>query len=629
MGLREAAAGFVRERLGYEVIPHSEQTALREAYDGLRAFAQDAEELGWFALDYFSGRPQEMRPDRRKRLAQKSRFALTHDPLARAEASHLANFAFGSGIPVPEAKDEAVQKIIDELWSDPVNVDIATGFEAQRKLSNDLITTANLFPAAYITDSGVRLGMIPSDRVENVVTDGDNQDRPLWYLVRPGKTLWNYTNDQPKSSTDAQDTSPRPVYWPHWRNVEDARKEGVSFEGLDSSRIGPGFVYHIRINRVGETQFGTPPWAASLRFYSAMNEFLESRVTMAQAASQFIAKRVRNDSPEGLIKAARSVTNMAGELARARTPNPHLAPEAAPPGSWWMENAEDRLESMKLDSGAGAAAQDAQIIRSPLSAASGFGQHYLGDASNANLATSTSLELPTLMMVGAWQETFEQFYRWFTDLGIQTAVRAGRLGGAVDPNADSGVSLSELYLSEADGQQEMSRRTGRDLSYSFQMPYPGRRNLPDVTTALTAVLTAAPDLAQNEEFLKVGLSFVFTHGWQLEDPAGTAQQIVDRLAEQWKENDAKALEIAKVQGQAGIAPKGTGRSGDNPPPGDKPPNGARSRSTPPKDGMAESELYLDPSLQRVADDLTTDLDERFTALLLNQPANGNGVTTAA
>jgi hypothetical protein len=49
-------------------------------------------------------------------------------------------------------------------------------------------------------------------------------------------------------------------------------------------------------------------------------------------------------------------------------------------------------------------AQTAQIVRSPIAAAAGFGQHYLGDSSDANLATASTLELPATMRVQSWQQ---------------------------------------------------------------------------------------------------------------------------------------------------------------------------------------------------------------------------------
>lgn len=65
-------------------------------------------------------------------------------------------------------------------------------------------------------------------------------------------------------------------------------------------------------------------------------------------------------------------------------------------GSIITENQQVEHESFKIDSGAMGAEKDGQMIRSQISAATHFPQHYLGDIGSANLATATSMELPVL-----------------------------------------------------------------------------------------------------------------------------------------------------------------------------------------------------------------------------------------
>jgi hypothetical protein len=96
-----------------------------------------------------------------------------------------------------------------------------------------------------------------------------------------------------------KDGRPKVRYWPHWRNVDDARSERemsdttgeVPLEEPPPDKLAKGVVYHVAINQVGEQLRGNPPWARSLRFFTAMNVLTEAHVTMAQAASTFIARR--------------------------------------------------------------------------------------------------------------------------------------------------------------------------------------------------------------------------------------------------------------------------------------------------------------------------------------------------
>ena len=551
----------------------------------------EAEDLAWQALDHYGDHSatREQRREVRERLIRQSRVAILRDPVAGAEAMHLQNFAFSSGVPKPLAKDEKVQEVLDEAWDDAVNQEALTGFEAQRKLSNDLLTTANLFAVGFEGNGTFRVGFLPPERVQEVVTDPENDNRALYYLVTVFKREWDFTQDQWKP---VQSDQTKKMYYPHWRNVE-AYEEEVSEHGETpvrppKERLAEGEIYHVRVNRVGQTQFGTPPWARTLRFYSGLNRLTEARITMAQAAASFIAKRVTKGGPAQVQKAAQSVLRQAGDLAKTLSPTEPRGGMQPPPrtGSIFNENEAHSLQPLSLNSGGPGAQADAQIVRAPLAAASGFGQHYLGDASNANLATATSLELPALMQVGAWQETFEQLYRWFLDSALDAAVQAGRLGGNTAEKEPGAVPLAELRASDPEAED----RTGKDLSYSFQMPYPGRRNLPDVMTTVKDTITTFDAGLQNKVLLKEVLTFLFSQGFQVEDPAGVADAILD-------------FELPPPPAEMPPEAPGPGEPGPGQAPGQRRPlpndeksvQGEKRRGSPPNDEMSE-QADVDPAV---------------------------------
>jgi hypothetical protein len=593
-------------RLGYTVVDRDDFGRLAERNVELEALAQEAGELAWHSLDYFSGKPQDMRPEKRNRLAQRSRIALMEDPLAGAEAELLANFAFGRGITVPQAADEKVQKEIDDAWTDPLNDEKLTSFEAQRHRSHELLTQANLYPVAYISNGYVRLGFLDADTVTHIVTDPEDEERPLWYVTRKRRVEWDFENDRVKTTDEMRDPQrPKVTYYPHWRHVEDARAEyeadGEKLKEPPAGKLGKGLATHIRINRIGRTQFGTPPWARTLRFFQALNDVTEAHVVQAQAASTLIAKRVLKGTPEGITKSANAVLSQTGEIGAARfgmTPDASTqAPmhgygsqPAPPPGSMWLESEADKLESLSLNSGASQTAQTAQIVRAPIAAQSGFGQHYLGDAGNANLATATSLELPTLMVVQAWQQTMKDMIDWFVTLVVQEAVRAGRLGGYSNvlteeqacelgvPARVAAKPLSELRLFEAADKAEAERRTEKSLDFTVTMPYPGRRNLPDVVSLVTQIAAGFDPQGVNVPLRRYLLTFLATHGMQLEDPAGFVDDVMpeDMIAQIMPGMDAATGEpYVDPRSKDYVPPEpqqgGGGGAGDQPG-GRRPPN---------------------------------------------------------
>lgn len=494
---------------GLAVRPTSQITRWQNVEREFAELADDAEDLALHSLDYFHGRPQEMAHERRKRIAQRSRVALKFDPLASAEAQLLADFSFAKGVPIPTARHPKVQEVIDEAWTDANNEEKLTGFAAQRRLSNELLTAGELFPTLYTAGGRVRAGRLDPDTVEAVVPDPEDRLRPLWYMVRVRRFAWDFDNDRAKVE-DVQLANGRAKvkYWKHWRNFDDAVAErenglvGDAEEPLETppeEKLAKGVVYHVAINQTGEELRGNPPWARSLRFFSAMNMLVEAHVVQAQASTAFVAKRVMKGTPKQVARAATSVLGHLSELGSSRfdaaasragmsdRPAP-FAPGAGPPpppGSWWQENESSKLEALSLNSGAAQMAQTAQIVRAPIAAAAGFGQHYLGDAADANLATASTLELPATMRVTSWQQHFEELLRWFTDRAIEAAVKAGRLGGLDDFPEDGPVS--EMRLHESQDRAAMEKRTGLDLSYEFVMPFPGRRQLPEVMSFVQTI----------------------------------------------------------------------------------------------------------------------------------------------
>lgn len=549
--MRDRISDFASDVLGVTVQPTGRVRALEEAGREFTQFASQASELAYGTLDYFNARPQEIRPERRQRLAQRSRVAFISDPLAGREVEMLADFAFGKGIGRPKCSDPDVQDVVDAAWTDPSNVEQITGFGAQRAASNDLKTQANLLAVMFEGGGEVRVGWLNFDDVIDVVPDPENRRRPLYYLARERKYRWNVKTNSPafdESTTFGMMGLPVLKYYPHWQNLELAEQERENNPDLEPlpeikpEQLGAGKVYPVSINRLGEQHFGIPPFARSLRFYSAMNQFTEARVTMAQAASAFVAKRVVRGTPGMVRRQAESVLNQAGELSsrdvlsgsgefgrmaeERRMWGARQAP--MPPGSIWNESESDTLQSLSLNSGAAQAAQDATIIRAPISASSGFGQHYLGDASNANLATATTLELPVLMLVQTWQQYFEELYTWFVDRVIEAAVNSGKLGGTIanaDALAEGQRGLGELRLSETADKQQAEKITGKDLRFTFEMPKPGRRALPDVTTYVVQTLVAFDPMGTNLALRRGLLAFSATEGLQIDDVQGFVDEV--------------------------------------------------------------------------------------------------------
>lgn len=532
-------------RIGMTVIPTEEleRHALVEAE--WSATRKELDLLGWNVLDVMGGNPQEMDPQKRREIVQKIRVVWTQDSQAGAVVDLMNDFVFGRGVPRPRAKDKLVQEVIDEAWDDPDNRLVLTTTEAQWALGTDLSIQCNLFLVVFEGEDGkVKLGLLDHDTVENVVRDPDNRLRVLWYVTRQKTFGWDFDNDKPTSKPSDQ-ANPKVTYFEHWRNYEDAKEINSGAPRPPRDKIGEGRVYHLAINRTSEMAFGVPSMRRMLRWLTAYNDFLKARVDMAQAVAAFIMKRKVKGTPNQVAKMAAKAISRRSELAGATGVGDNEPQTPPRGGSILTENEQVSHENLRLDSGASNAAQDAEMLRAPISTSSRFPGHYMG-GDPGSLAGATSMELPVLKAVEARQEVFEQVFRFFIDRVIEKAVDSGRIPSEVEQEDDRGEAAELTESHEDKGEDEAS--TDRDLSYEFGMPSPLRRMMGDLVSAITNVARTFDPNGTNVELSRVLLAIALGEGLEVEDPA----EVVERI---FPENYVDPAMAAFQAQQGGAAPK--------------------------------------------------------------------------
>lgn len=604
--LAEAAA----RRSGAQVVDDDRLDLLEAESTDRRMLRKELDLIAWQSLDYMGGNEQDLIAVKRRKLVQQARVAWQQDPQLGAAVDLMNNFTLGRGVPSPKAGDPAVQKVIDAAWNDPDNQLILTSYPAQLALGTDLALQSNVFLLIFTGDDGkVKLGMLDHDSVENVVRDPENRRRILYYVSRQRNIKWDFKNDSAMMEIDrtkVEDNSIR--YFAHWNN-EPGRGDKAP-----SGKMGKGKVYHVALNRTGEMAFGHPRMHRVLRWANAFNSMMESRVDAVKAASAFMMKRKVKGTPNQVRKLATQVLSKSGELGRAGMDREGgdygIGPRS---GSILTENEGVEHESFKLDSGAQGANVDGQMIRSQISAATGFPQHYLGDIGSANLATATSMELPVLKAVESNQEIFEQMFRWFIDRVIEEAITAGTLteelsdeelaerdkdvqseagkgepGEVAGPKATGAESLGveeaalDLGADPGDDEEELDEERMRDLSYDFGLPNPLRRMMTELVGAVSTIARTFDPNGTNMELSRMLLAVAMGEGLEVEDPG----QAVDKVFPPGYVDPAMAALQAQQEG-AGAAPAAPGEGYTMEPPGADPAaaEAAPTGSPPPEDVM--------------------------------------------
>lgn len=626
----------IRQRLAEALAPEDTVVESRERLDLLeasdyerRAVQRELDLLAYTALDYTGGRAQELRAVERRRLAQRARIAWMRDPQAGAAVDLMNDFVFGRGMPRPKANDPEVQKVLDEAWDDPDNQLVLTGYDAQLTLGTDLTLQSNLFFLVFDDgeDGKVKLGMLDHDGVQRVVRDPENRRRILYYVVKlPGTVREDFKRGE--QTIEPRPENERTLYYEHWRNVRDAeeeveRGERKKFDKPPKDRLGDGKVYHVAINKTGEMAFGHPIMDRLLRWYTAYNKFMDARVDIMEASAAFVMKRKVKGTPNQLQKMATQALSRRSPLGSAiDDPNTVMGPR---PASILTENENVTHEDFNINTNAPNAVQDAQMLRSQISAATRFPQSYYGDASNSNLATATSLELPVLKAVEARQEVIESMVRFFIDRVIERAVDTGRVSNELTDEERAGLAKAEgngggdtVVTSDRDNSRpntDLSIMAAhedatsdeeilqRDLGYEFNLPSPLRRTMNDLIGAIMNIARTFDPNNTNMELSRLLLNVALGEGLELEDPAGAVEMVfpegyVDPAVAQAQQPQGPELPNASENPDGSLTfgeftPGADGRQHS-----EANPYGAKQESTPPEALSPSEGSFRDPDEKR-------------------------------
>jgi hypothetical protein len=400
-----------------------------------RNLASELEEFGYISYDYMGGRPNEPTAPARRKWVKQARIVWQSDPQAGASVELLNEFTFGRGVPKPRAKEEEVQEIIDEFWDDPQNRRVLTGFEAQLKLGNSLSVQSNVWFLIFDEgdDGKLKLSFLNHDTVEQAVPDPDNRQRVLYFTARKQRQGWDYDADRPKLGKTADGLIPKLYYYEVWGAIDEALEERgaerkrdrqtqesliEAAEGYDGrvtirpptrergwlveadgddeplelappDRLGEGKVVHLYENTDMEQVFGVPRMRRTIRWYTAYNDYMKSRVDMMMAAAAFIMRRKVKGTASSFEKMAQKAMRATSDLQSSVDEALGVSPGPARPASIIQENPSVEHEPFNLDTRAGNALTDGQMLRAQVSAGDRFPQHYLGDVGSANLATAT------------------------------------------------------------------------------------------------------------------------------------------------------------------------------------------------------------------------------------------------
>ena len=412
--------------------------------------------------------------------------AYQRNPIANRGCKYMASFVVGPGFNL-SARNPDVQALLDAFIQNPDNAIR----EYERQAVIDLLVDGELL-LRFFSDDG-----------ETVVVP-----------QRPWECHWIETE---------RGFFRRPATYHFQRQITegDSPFSGTNYEIED---VPAKDIHHVAINRHSYELRGRPELYVILPWLRAYKEWLENRARQNHWRNALL----------WLVKVASTAPGQIAQVA-ARWRKPPA------PGSVAVESDKVSVEALSNPVGADGASEDGRQIK--LMSAVGFGlpEYFLSDGSNANLASSSSQQLPALMTFADFQRIMiEQL--WFPVLKrvLQEAVDAGDLPAQVQVHDADGDPMMDDVM-DAQGNVSRSEPCLCDVLDSFDVSY-------------------APIEDANKLTLAQALEIFARNGW-IDDETATTEsgydyQIVQKRLERQRKQQRDAMTRGEIPTPPGVTPPG-------------------------------------------------------------------------
>lgn len=363
---------------------------------------RELEDMGWMNLNNQSSDSHADAKESFDKMVKRSRLAFIKNPVVKQAINLTTNYTFGQGIQEPKAAEgnEEVQSIITKFWNHPDNRISFTKPTAQAKLSNKLQYDGELAIVLQVdVDGQVYVRLIDPISIVTIRHDVTDSMRPLFYERNIG--------------------AGRKQYIPDWHNGlaylrNNASYQAQWFEMLNRHKIQDvdvpmnTFIYHVKINNDILDKRGIPEVYCTLDWMNANSKISGDMASFINTQAQYAWKKK--------IKGSKAqVQRFRNRFAQ----NQDLTNPSRLAGSTIMENDLVSNEDIKLSPGSGQLFEIGER-RTLLKVCAGLGimEHYFGDPSTGNLATSKSMELPMLKKFEAKQKLWEAIYAEVVDYAL-------------------------------------------------------------------------------------------------------------------------------------------------------------------------------------------------------------------
>lgn len=343
-------------------------------------------------------------------ITRLARLMRLKNPIIGRGVGIKSDYTFGRGVNITAA-DEDINAVLRAWRDDNQNTAELTGHIAQLEKDKDLQTEGNVFLSLFVhpVTGKVRISSIPFDEITDIITDPDNRKRPWFYKREWYAQVVDYATGELKEEK-------RSRYYRDWRYA-DTQVQQIGSVAID----GEAVIYHIKVGGLSHWRYGLCDFYSGIDWARAYKSFLEDFATIVKALSRFAWRAKTKGGARGLAAGKAKLSTTAYTDGSSLEGNP-----APVTGSVFIQDADipgSALDPIKT-AGATTSAEEGRRLMLMVAAALGLPETFFGDVSVGTLATATSLDRPTELMLGNRQKLWAAVYYDLVYFVIYCAVTA-------------------------------------------------------------------------------------------------------------------------------------------------------------------------------------------------------------
>lgn len=397
-------------------VPAGSTTHLKERIAELEFAAEDRE---WISLGS-AGEALEFSRDFVSTITRLARLYYLKNPLINRGVNVKAAYVFGRGVSIT-AEDETINEVIQRFLDDHQNQTELTSHSARLAKERELQTDGNIFLVLvpHASTGHVRVYTIDVDQITDIVTDPKNR-----------KAAWYYKREWIEIETDlatGRSTEKRQVaYYRDWRNTPDQERTQIGGNEV----IAGQYIYHIKTGGFSNWKFGISEFYSAIDWSKAYKTFLENWSTIVAAYARFAFKITTQGGKSGVAAAKSKLATTVNTTTAEHNPSPVTASNII------MQDG-NNIEPIRTQ-GAQTSAEDGRRLLLMVAATFGLPETFFGDVSVGTLATATSLDRPTELMLMDRQTQWGDIYHDIFEFVLFYAVKSpdGELRTIADINTN-------------------------------------------------------------------------------------------------------------------------------------------------------------------------------------------------